>query len=125
MDSFIWPLTAKLKHEAVRSVSNLLRIFGLWSERPYYYPLFAVRTCHFDGVTPRSRELIAEGGAYRQSVFAAKTVLDVLFELVDDGRCAPQVVDFVMDMVYNFVSLADFREEERERQRDELNEVNL
>lgn len=123
MDSFIWPLTSKLKHEAVKSVSNLLKIFGMWSERPYYYPLFAIRTCHFNNVTCESSRFIADSGSYKQCLFGDKTVLDMLFELIDNDKCSQQVIDFVMDMVYNLVSFADFKEEEQEKQQAELTDA--
>ncbi len=121
MDSFIWPLASKLASDSVRSINNLLKIFSLWSERPYYYPLFAVRTTHFDQISLESQQLLASD-SFKFKEFRERNVLDVVFELINVDKCGANVIDYVMDMVYNLVSYADFREEAQEEVKKELEE---
>lgn len=97
--------------ESIKSVSNLLKIFALWSERPYYYPLLVIKTCDFELVNSNSKELI-NSNEYKNKIFGSKNVLEILFELIDSLKCSQTVIDYVMDMIYNLVSYADFKVEE-------------
>ena len=44
-------------------------------------------------------------------VFKNKNILDILFELCDSPKCAQVVVDYVLDIVHNLVTFADFKAE--------------
>ena len=104
--SFIWPLSLKLKNESLKSVSNLLKIFSLWSERSFYYPLFVINLQSFDSI---------DSSFIKKSVntnFQSKSILDVLFELIDTANCSKLVIDYVLDIVYNLVTFADFKPDE-------------
>lgn len=119
MDSFIWPLTSKLSSESVKSINNLLKIFSLWSERPYYYPLLAINTTHFNQIPETSSQFLTSD-KFRYKSFEKKNVLDVVFELINQEKCASNVIEYVMDMVYNLVSFADFKEDDQEETKREL-----
>lgn len=69
----------------------MLKIFNSWSERPKYYPLFVVK--------------------FEQPA-KNKVVLDVLFELIDSTKCCEKVINYVLDMIHNLVSFADFKEDD-------------
>lgn len=43
-------------------------------------------------------------------------MLDILFELIDSQQCSPGVINFVIEMIYNLVSYADFVEESDENE---------
>jgi len=105
-DSFIWPLSLKLKNESLKSVSNLLKIFSLWSERSFYYPLFVINLQSFDSI---DSSFIAKSV---NTNFQSKSILDVLFELIDTANCSKLVIDYVLDIVYNLVTFADFKPDE-------------
>ena len=119
MDSFVWPLSSKLIHESLKSVSNLLKIFYLWSERPYYYPLLVIKTSNFELINSNSKELI-NNNEYKNKIFGSKNILQILFELIDSTKCSQNVIDYVMDMVYNLVTFADFKEEEKMDLKEDL-----
>ena len=40
-----------------------------------------------------------------------KTILDYIFELIDTPKCSSTVIDFVMNIIYNFVTYGDFKED--------------
>lgn len=122
-ETFVWPQSIRVPHESLKSVSNILKIFSTWSARPRYYPLFVVRAADFAqaGVERPSNKLkknVSAGSSPLIENFDRRNLLDVLFELVDSPQCSTVVVDFVIDMVHNMVSFADFVEEDEEENDD-------
>lgn len=107
-ESFIWPQAQKLGTDSLKSISNLLKIFQLWSERAKYYPLFILKRDDFDLVK-------VEGSL---DIYREKNILDIVFSLVDSNKCSQLVIDYVLEMIYNLVSFADFKPEENTAQAD-------
>lgn len=104
-ESFVWPLAAKLKIESLKSVNNLLKIFHLWSERSIYYPLFVLKLNDFVSIT--NEKLLAQNLQFRE-----KNILDILFELIDSKNCSSDVINHVVESIYNLVTYADFKPDE-------------
>ncbi len=118
-DSFIWPLALKLKNESLKSVSNLLKIFHSWSERPFFYPLFAIKLESFDLVdSVFIKHLIETQFSYYEN-FKTKNVLDILFELINSTNCSKIVVDYALEIVHNLVTYADFKPEEHSQNKED------
>lgn len=115
-DTFVWPQSIRVPNESLKSVSNVLKIFSLWSERPKYYPLFVIKLQHFTQIDAnlissiRSMEEAKNIGLIE--TYERKNLLDILFDLIDSNRCSCAVVDYVIEMVHNFVSFANFSEED-------------
>ena len=103
----------------MNSVSNLLKIYSLWSDRPFYYALFAIRSIDFNAVPVRSVEFLSSNN-YKYNAFNAKNVLDVLFDLINSTKCTQVVIDHVMEIVYNLVSYADFKAEQVDEANQDL-----
>jgi len=41
--------------------------------------------------------------------FKSQNILDLVFKLIDSPKCSQNVIDFVLDIVHNLVSYADFK----------------
>ena len=119
MDAFVWPQAYRMPVECQTSVSNLMKIFALWSERPKYFALFGLTFADFTQVDEQhTTGLLAKaeaastkqhgGGVNLLEHFTARTCLDVLFALIDSPKCSALVINHVLDIVHNLVSLADF-----------------
>jgi U3 small nucleolar RNA-associated protein 20 len=121
-DSFIWPQSVKIPAESLKSVSNLLKIFSLWSERSKYYPLFVVKIADFNAIDSNlvaSLESCAKNDSSQMNImdyFKTKSLLDVLFELIDNAKCSQAVIDFVLEIVHNLVTFADFKIEDKQEE---------
>ncbi len=113
-ESFIWPQTSRLSLDCVKNVNNLMKIFLLWSERPNYYPLFVLKLDDFKQIDNNSinYELLKP--------FKSQNILDLVFKLIDSPKCSQNVVDFVLDIVHNLVSFADFKSSEQIDDDEEL-----
>jgi hypothetical protein len=116
-DSFVWPQALRLPIESATSVSNLLKIFASWSERSIYYPLLVLKVDNFTAVktTVLSKLTSPSKTAAVSSLsliehFANKSVLDTLFQLLDSPKCSHLVINFIIDMIHNLVTYADFKE---------------
>ena len=114
----------KTPSESLKSPNNLLKIFLLWSERSKYYPLFVLKIEDFNQIdkniinkilalSPKSTNL------HQLEYFKCKNLLDILFELVDSNKCSQLVVDFVLDIVNNLVTFADFKSEKKDHDHNE------
>lgn len=114
-DSFLRPQAAKIPNECLRSVSNLMKIFQLWSERSFYYPLFAIKLDDFDSISASLMSQVTKSSSALE-LFKSKNLLDMLFELIDSPKCAPGVVDFVLEIVHNLVIYADHKPGEGEEE---------
>ncbi len=95
----------------MKSVSNLLKIFSLWSDRPIYYPLFAIKCSNFDRISSDSLDFLNNSANFKHSIFKEKNIIAILFDLIDSDKCSQAVIEYVMDIVYNLVSYADFKPE--------------
>jgi hypothetical protein len=109
-DSFVWPQAIKIPSESLTSVSNILKIFSSWSERPIYYPLFVVNAKSFNTVNQSKLRALTSNDKSVIEYFSQKNILDVLFQLLDAPKCSQQVINFLLDMIHNFVTFADFNE---------------
>ena len=107
MDSFIWPQITRVPSESLKSVSNILKIFSSWSERPLYYPLFAIKLGNFESV----EQSLIQSLTHLYPDFKSKNILDILFELADAPKCGQNVVDYVLEIVHNLVSMADYKKD--------------
>ena len=123
-DSFLWPQSIKTPSESLKSPNNLLKIFLLWSERSIYYPLFTLKLDDFNRI---DKHLACDILALNQKsttnnyleYFKSKNILDILFELVDSNKCSQVVIDFVLDIVHNLVTFADFKPENKDLNQNE------
>lgn len=91
-----------------------MKIFQLWSERSFYYPLFAVKLDDFNLVPASLMSQMSSSSTFE--IFKSKNLLDMLFELVDSPKCAQGVVDFVLELVHNLVIYADHKPGEVEQE---------
>lgn len=91
-----------------------MKIFQLWSERSFYYPLFAVKLDDFNLVPASLMSQMSSSSTFE--IFKSKNLLDMLFELVDSPKCAQGVVDFVLELVHNLVIYADHKPGEEEQE---------
>jgi hypothetical protein len=103
-------------------VSNILKIFFLWSERTKYYPLFALKLSDFTSDSSqrfildlkRAEQDNGEANVFTLACFEKSNLLDILFQLIDSAKCSETVIDYVVEIIYNFVSFADFKPDERD-----------
>ena len=107
----------------MKSVSNLLKIFLSWSERSFYYQLFTIKLESFDLVDSDLIKHLIETQFSLCENFKTKNLLDILFELINSTNCSKTVVDYVLEIVHNLVSYADFKPEEQSQ--DEADFVTL
>lgn len=84
-------------------MNNLLKIFHLWSERPKFFPLFVAKKTDF---------ILPDTTIISQQQFGNSTLLTTIFELIDTEKCSKKVIDYVLEIVHNLVSFADFKEDE-------------
>ncbi len=119
-DSFVWPQAIKLPTESLTSISNMLKIVSSWSERSIYYPLFVINSRTFDQVNQsKLKALTSSDKSNVIEYFSERNILDVLFQLLDAPKCSQQVINFLLDMIHNLVTFADFNEQ---KDGDELEE---
>lgn len=124
-ETFVWPQAIRVPHESLKSVSNMLKILSAWSTRPRYYPLLVLRSNQFfhdllghEDDAVRQQSQINRMTTLAATTFRQKSLLDILFELVDSPQCSQVVINHVIDMVHNFVSFADFVEDESDLDHD-------
>ena len=129
-DSFLWPQSIKTPSESLKSPNNLLKIFLLWSERSKYYPLFVLKLDDFNQIHKSlvTNILVSSERMNNQNqleYFKSKNILDIIFELVDSNKCSQTVIDFVLDIVHNLVTFADFKHEQKDLDQNEPNVLPL
>ena len=56
--------------------------------------------------------------------FSDKSILDLLFDLIDSPKCVQIVVNFVLEMIHNLVTYADFKEGDEKAENDDY-ELNV
>ncbi len=117
-DSFIWPQSIKLAAESQQSINNLLKIFSSWSEKSIYYPMFVIKLNNFDQVNSEYVQTLSSLYQVRKTnlleYFKSRSVLDIVFELLDSPKCSSTVINFILDMIHNLISFADFKQEQNE-----------
>ena len=122
-DSFLWPQAVKTPNESLKSPNNLLKIFLLWSERSIYYPLFVLKLGDFNRIDNNlinnilsiSKSSIQKTSDHTLEQLKTKNILDILFELMDSDKCSQLVIDYVLDIVHNLVTFADFKPEKTDQ----------
>lgn len=89
-----------------------MKIFSLWSERSIYYPLFTIKLEQFNLISTDLVKQLSEKQSNIYENMKSRNFLDILFELVDSNNCSRIVIDYVIEIVHNLVTFADYKPEQ-------------